>query len=317
MATRWGILGPGRIAHSFARDLRLVPDAELTAVGSRSQARATAFAQRARLRRGLRLVRRAARRRLGRRGVHRVAARAARRARLRRARGRQARAVREADDPARGRRRGAVRAGAAHGAAADGGDVDRVPPRRPRGRSTASATGAFGTPRHLHAELGFVVDAMPDRPAARRGAGRGRAARHGHLPADLRPPAPRRGRGADRHRGALGDRHRPRHRHRGPLPRRRGRDHGGLDDLVVVAAGRDRHRPRPAGAGGLPPPDPRDVHRDRDRRHQRLHRARPADAHRRARAGDRPRLRATRRSSSSAAWPRGCSRARWCRTRRP
>ena len=45
MTTRWGVLGPGRIARSFAQDLRLVPDAELTAVGSRSQARAAAFAQ--------------------------------------------------------------------------------------------------------------------------------------------------------------------------------------------------------------------------------------------------------------------------------
>jgi predicted dehydrogenase len=45
MATRWGILGPGRIARSFAQDLRLVPDAELNAVGSRSLARASAFAR--------------------------------------------------------------------------------------------------------------------------------------------------------------------------------------------------------------------------------------------------------------------------------
>ena len=45
MVTRWGILGPGRIARSFAQDLRLVPDAELAAVGSRSQARAEAFAR--------------------------------------------------------------------------------------------------------------------------------------------------------------------------------------------------------------------------------------------------------------------------------
>jgi predicted dehydrogenase len=43
--TRWGILGPGRIARTFARDLRLVPEAELAAVGSRSPARATAFAE--------------------------------------------------------------------------------------------------------------------------------------------------------------------------------------------------------------------------------------------------------------------------------
>jgi len=45
MPTRWGILGPGRIAHAFAEDLRLVPDAELAAVGSRSQPRAEAFAR--------------------------------------------------------------------------------------------------------------------------------------------------------------------------------------------------------------------------------------------------------------------------------
>ncbi len=45
VTTRWGILGPGRIARSFAHDLGLVPDAEATAVGSRSLSRATAFAE--------------------------------------------------------------------------------------------------------------------------------------------------------------------------------------------------------------------------------------------------------------------------------
>lgn len=40
---RWGIIGPGKIAHSFVRDLKLVRDAELTAVASRSQEKAAAF----------------------------------------------------------------------------------------------------------------------------------------------------------------------------------------------------------------------------------------------------------------------------------
>jgi predicted dehydrogenase len=42
--TRWGILATGRIAHDFATDLQDVPAAEVAAVGSRSRASAEAFA---------------------------------------------------------------------------------------------------------------------------------------------------------------------------------------------------------------------------------------------------------------------------------
>jgi predicted dehydrogenase len=42
--TRWGICATGKIAHSFAADLAVVPGAELVAVASRSRERAAAFA---------------------------------------------------------------------------------------------------------------------------------------------------------------------------------------------------------------------------------------------------------------------------------
>ncbi|HEY3529397.1 MAG TPA: Gfo/Idh/MocA family oxidoreductase [Nocardioides sp.] len=41
--TRWGILATGKIARSFATDLRVTPDAVIAAVGSRSRASAEAF----------------------------------------------------------------------------------------------------------------------------------------------------------------------------------------------------------------------------------------------------------------------------------
>ena len=40
---RWGIAGLGNIAHKFAQDLQLVPDAVLTAVGSRNKEKADSF----------------------------------------------------------------------------------------------------------------------------------------------------------------------------------------------------------------------------------------------------------------------------------
>lgn len=43
---RWGILGPGEVAHRFARDLNRVVDSECVAVGSRDPDRARGFAAR-------------------------------------------------------------------------------------------------------------------------------------------------------------------------------------------------------------------------------------------------------------------------------
>jgi predicted dehydrogenase len=42
---RWGIIGPGKIAHKFAEDIQRVSNAELFAVASRSKAKAEAFAK--------------------------------------------------------------------------------------------------------------------------------------------------------------------------------------------------------------------------------------------------------------------------------
>ncbi len=44
MTTRWGIAGTGAMAEVFLRDFEHVPDAEVTAIGSRSSARAAEFA---------------------------------------------------------------------------------------------------------------------------------------------------------------------------------------------------------------------------------------------------------------------------------
>ena len=41
---RWGIIGPGKIAHQFAEDLRPLADTQLLAVAGRDTARCQAFA---------------------------------------------------------------------------------------------------------------------------------------------------------------------------------------------------------------------------------------------------------------------------------
>lgn len=42
---RWGILGTGRIAHRMAEALRVLPDAESIAIGSRTRDKAEPFGQ--------------------------------------------------------------------------------------------------------------------------------------------------------------------------------------------------------------------------------------------------------------------------------
>lgn len=42
---RWGIMGPGAIAHSFVKGLTILPDAMISAVGARSIEKAEKFAQ--------------------------------------------------------------------------------------------------------------------------------------------------------------------------------------------------------------------------------------------------------------------------------
>ena len=55
---RWGIIGTGWIAKAFAGDLTRLPDAEVVAVGSRSQSSADAFADQIRHRPAARDIRR-------------------------------------------------------------------------------------------------------------------------------------------------------------------------------------------------------------------------------------------------------------------
>ena len=259
--TRWGILATGRIAHSFADNLREVPGAEIAAVGSRSQESADAFAQE-----------------YG--DGSSVRAHASYEALL---------ADPEVD---------VIYIATPHAfhlenarAAFDAGkhvlcekpltlnlaEAEAMVEAATRaGRFLMEAMwmachpviravrdgiqdGRFGAPKQVHADLGFVVEAAADEPDVQPRARRWRAPRHGHLPADLRPPDAR----AGRHPRRLGDPQRPGRRpRRGPrrTARRRGLGTDGLDDLDLSADGdhRDLRGPH-RRAARLPRPAVRDL----------------------------------------------------------
>ena len=150
--------------------------------------------------------------------------------------------------------------------------------------------GDLGTPRQLHAELGFVVP--PDASARMSEPALGASALldMGIYPLTLAHLMLGEAESIVATADAVGGRHRPRRRDGRPLPGRRAGHHGRLDDLVVLATRRDRHRPGPDRAGGLPPPR-RSRRSSRTRRRQRRHRRRPAAQDHRRGAGHRPRLR--------------------------
>ena len=136
----------------------------------------------------------------------------------------------------------------------DGGDVDGLPPGDPGAARRGWRRVSSGRRGTLHAELGFRVDAGPDDRMLDPALGASALLDMGIYPLTfahlMLGPAER----ADRDRRPVRPRHRPRHRDRRPLPRRRARDDDRVDDVVLLAQGRDRDRPRPDRPGGLPPP---------------------------------------------------------------
>ena len=231
---RWGILATGRIAGAFVTDLALLDECEVAAVGSRRQESADAFA-----------------------AEHGIPA----------AYGDYAALVEDPDvdvvyvaTPHSMHREHVelafeagkavlcekpVTLGAAdaehlaalsrdEGAVPHGGDVDAVQPAHPQAPAAARVRRpGRGPPGACRPRLrGRQATHRPD---VRPGPGSGGAARHGDLPADVRPAVPR---GAERRRGGRGPLaggRRPRRRDQPRLPGRCDRV-GDLDHDGVVAA---------------------------------------------------------------------------------
>ena len=245
----WGVLGPGRIARSFAADLALVPDGRLVATGSRVEERAAAFAAE-----------------FGGRAhgsyeelvadpevdvVYVASPHALHDEHPARPRGREGRALREAGD-ARCR-------------------DHRRPLRRGRGRGLFLMEAMWMACHPMIRTLMRLLASRrvrhpspgPRRPRVRRRGGADRPdARPGRWgPAHCSTWASTRSRWLtscsaspsrlDGGRGRRRHRHRPRRRHRRPLPRRGHRRPHRVDDLLVAADRDGRHRSRalrPAGS---------------------------------------------------------------------
>ena len=242
----WGILATGRIAHTFARDLALVPGARLAAVGSRSS----------RARRGVRASEHGAAAAYG--SYEELVADPAvdvvyvatphalhlEHARLALEAGKHVLCEKPLTlDAAEAEEM--VRAGPAARPVPDGGDVDGLPPGGPRGCGRGCARASSGRPRHLHAELGFGSTPAPTTGCSTPRSAPGALLDMGIYPLTFAHLLLGEAEELTRDRRPVRPRHRPRRRDRRPLPRRRARDDDRVDDVVVLADGRDRHRPRP------------------------------------------------------------------------
>ena len=243
---RWGILATGKIAQTFARDLALVPGARLAAVGSRrarerrrpspsSTARAAAYGSYEEL--------------VADPAVDVVYIATPHALHLD-----NARLCFEAGKHVLCEKPLTLDAADAEEMVRLAGEHDRFLMEamwtacHPVIRELRDAAGAgeFGTPRHLHAELGFRVDAGPDDRMLDPALGASALLDMGIYPLTFAHLMLGDGRAADRDRRPVRPRHRPRHRGRRPLPRRRARDDDRLDDVVLLA-----HAPRspPTAAG--------------------------------------------------------------------
>ncbi len=262
---RWGILATGKIAGSFARDLALLPECEIAAVGARRQESADAFA-----------AEHGAAAAYGdyRALVEDPAVDVVYVATPHALHREHVELAFEAGKPVLCEKAFTLDAADAEHLVALAREKDlflmeamwmRCNPLVRRLQQLV-ATGALGEVRQVRADLGFVVDKPPTDRLLDPALGGGALLDMGVYPLTFAAPVPRRAVDAGRDRRALGGRRRPEPRDQPRLRQRRGRL-AHLDDDRLVAAHRvDRHGPRPdRPAGPVPPPDQRHLDLD-DRR---------------------------------------------------